>query len=71
MFGDSKRPLVKEDLLKLKYLERVVKESLRLFPPVPFIIRKIDKEIELRKSPYSILFIVYHSCLLNLIFHNL
>ncbi|OWR40717.1 cytochrome P450 [Danaus plexippus plexippus] len=47
VFGDSKRPLVKEDLLKLKYLERVVKESLRLFPPVPFIIRKIDKEIEL------------------------
>nr|QLI62189.1 cytochrome P450 40 [Streltzoviella insularis] len=47
VFGESDRPLVKEDLLKLKYLERVVKESIRLFPPVPFIIRKILEEITL------------------------
>ncbi|XP_063839462.1 cytochrome P450 4c3-like [Ostrinia nubilalis] len=47
VFEDSDRPLVKEDLLKLKYLERVVKESLRLFPPVPFIIRKVLEEITL------------------------
>ncbi|XP_046960863.1 cytochrome P450 4C1-like [Vanessa cardui] len=44
---DSNRPIVKEDLLKLKYLERVVKESLRLFPPVPFIIRKVETDVEL------------------------
>ncbi|XP_023951594.1 cytochrome P450 4C1-like [Bicyclus anynana] len=47
VFGDSNRPLVKEDLPKLKYLERVVKESLRLFPPAPFIIRKVEKELTL------------------------
>ncbi|KAI5643798.1 cytochrome p450 domain-containing protein [Phthorimaea operculella] len=47
VFGDSDRPLVKEDLLKLKYLERVVKESLRLFPPVPFVIRKVLEDIRL------------------------
>ncbi|XP_014363766.2 cytochrome P450 4c21 [Papilio machaon] len=45
VFGTSDRPIVKEDLSKLKYLERVVKESLRLFPPVPFIIRKVLKDI--------------------------
>ncbi|KPJ11283.1 Cytochrome P450 4c3 [Papilio machaon] len=47
VFGDSDRPLVKEDLLKLKYLERVLKESLRLFPPVPFIIRKVLEDVTL------------------------
>ncbi|KAJ0180021.1 hypothetical protein K1T71_004612 [Dendrolimus kikuchii] len=47
VFGDIERPLEKEDLLKLNYLERVVKESLRLFPPVPFIIRKVLEDIKL------------------------
>ncbi|XP_052738621.1 cytochrome P450 4C1-like [Bicyclus anynana] len=45
VFGDSDRPLVKGDLLKLKYLERVVKESLRLFPPLPFINRRVERDI--------------------------
>lgn len=48
MFPDD-RMLVKEDLNKLEYLGRVVKESLRLFPPVPLIIRKVLEDIKLRK----------------------
>lgn len=56
IFGSSDRPLVKEDLLKMKYLERVVKESLRLFPPVPFIIRKVLEEITLRKYTLRVRF---------------
>ncbi|XP_026729859.1 cytochrome P450 4C1-like [Trichoplusia ni] len=47
VFGDSDRSCEKEDLLKLKYLERVVKESLRLFPPVPLIIRKVLQDTKL------------------------
>ncbi|XP_045518562.1 cytochrome P450 4c3-like [Pieris brassicae] len=47
-FGNSDRPLNSDDLMALEYLSRVVKESLRLFPPVPGITRKAgDKEVHL------------------------
>ncbi|XP_065214566.1 cytochrome P450 4C1-like [Planococcus citri] len=35
------------DFLSLKYLENVIKESMRLYSPVPFISRKIDEDVEL------------------------
>ena len=38
VFGDDKtRPIAMEDVRKLEYLEQVIKESLRLFPSVPFM----------------------------------
>ncbi|CAG4937133.1 unnamed protein product [Colias eurytheme] len=39
-------PNNKEDLGKLEYLERVIYETLRLYPPAPCIIRKTNKDVE-------------------------
>ncbi|XP_042895835.1 cytochrome P450 4V2 isoform X2 [Parasteatoda tepidariorum] len=52
IFGDDKeRPVTAEDLKYLKYLECVLKESLRLNPSVPVIGRKADKDMAICGYP--------------------
>ncbi|XP_045493110.1 cytochrome P450 4d2-like isoform X2 [Colias croceus] len=50
VLGDTKRSIQREDLSQLVYLHRVIQESLRLYPSVPFIVRKIEKDTVLHGS---------------------
>lgn len=47
VFGDSKEPATLQQLSELKYLDRVMKEALRLFPSAPTMGRRVTEDIEI------------------------
>ncbi|KAK5643678.1 hypothetical protein RI129_007523 [Pyrocoelia pectoralis] len=54
IFGNSDRPASFADTLEMKYLERCLLETLRLYPPVPIIAREIKQDIKLASGDYTI-----------------
>ncbi|NWR56444.1 CP4V2 protein, partial [Bucorvus abyssinicus] len=44
VFGDTECPVTMDDLKKLRYLECVVKEALRIFPSVPMFARALRED---------------------------
>lgn len=54
IFGDSDRPATFQDTLQMKYLERCLLETLRMYPPVPIIARQIKTDLKLASGDYTV-----------------
>lgn len=54
VFGDSDRICTFQDTLELKYLERCLLEALRLYPPVPYIARRMKSDLKLVSGDYTL-----------------
>lgn len=50
VFGnDTERPVTVEDMKGLTYLQCVIKEAMRLFPPVPVVARNVEEDFMIGK----------------------
>lgn len=54
IFGESDRPATFQDTLEMKYMERCMMETLRMYPPVPIIARQLHQDLNLASGDYTI-----------------
>lgn len=50
VFDDSLKDCNYQHLQEMKYLEKVIKESLRMYPTIQFVARKSNKDIDLKSK---------------------
>ncbi|XP_047036365.1 cytochrome P450 4V2-like [Helicoverpa zea] len=53
VLGSEDRDVTRDDLPDFVYLEAIVKEALRLYPPVPTIARNITSDVQIREYSLS------------------
>jgi cytochrome P450 family 4 len=54
IFQGSDRACTFADTLEMKYLERVIMETLRMYPPVPIIARELREEVKMASGDYTL-----------------
>jgi hypothetical protein len=64
IFVDSDRPATFADTLQMKFLERCLLETLRMYPPVPIIARKLQEDVKLGNTNTRINLIYNKFCAL-------
>lgn len=50
--GDQDRPCTTQDISELKYLECCIKETMRLYPSVPFVMRSLTEDVEIGNNTW-------------------
>lgn len=55
VFEDSDRPCTPQDAANLKYLDCCIKETLRMYPSIPGVMRTITEDTEIGKASMTML----------------